>query len=54
MTDEETEKEAKEYSQGNFYSEQGFYMGMNVVLLKAEKKNALNKIKMEQFVLVKS
>lgn len=27
MTDEEIEKEAKEYSQGNFYSEQGFLYG---------------------------
>lgn len=27
MTDEEIEKEAKEYAQGNFYSEQGFLYG---------------------------
>lgn len=27
MTEEEIEKEAKEYSQGNFYSEQGFLYG---------------------------
>ena len=27
MTDKEIEKEAKEYSQGNFYSEQGFMYG---------------------------
>lgn len=38
MTDEEIEKEAKEYAQGNFYLEQGFLYGYELGLAEGKKE----------------
>lgn len=40
MTEEEIEKEAKEYAQGNFYSEQGFLYGYERGFEEGRKKEA--------------
>lgn len=49
MTDEEINNEAKKYSQGNFYVEQGFSYGYEVGFAEGEKENTELKEKLRQF-----